>query len=116
MQNQTTPKTTISTLIFPRYKQGTAYKKPPEEQTDIVITRREMARIVMGEHFTLACGKEVNKTYQNWVKNIAVIQTSGYISEYLAEGFLELNYYRRSETEGTKQDDVPDFYYPPYVI
>lgn len=113
---------TFSTVIFPRYSTGPSLDNSEnsnsnnEQTSDITISRQEMARVVLGEHFTLSCGKEVNKTYKTWVKNLAVLQCSGYISEYLAQGFLLLNQYRRSETEGTKQDDVPDFYYPPYII
>ena len=89
----------------------------PNTQNRYKITQKEMAQIVAGRKFKLADkDHEVNGTYDKWVANLKLLVSMCYLSQYLADGFLKWNYYDRSENEGTKQDDVPDFFYPPYVI
>lgn len=89
----------------------------PNTQNRYKITQKEMAQIVAGRKFKLADrNHEVNGTYDKWVANLKLLVSMCYLSQYLADGFLKWNYYDRSENEGTKQDDVPDFFYPPYVI
>ena len=112
----------ISTLIPPYGCAQTDTNqsvKPPEEiqQNRYKITQKEMAQIVAGRKFKLADrDHEVNGTYDKWIANLKLLVSMCYLSQYLADGFLKWNWYNRSENEGTKQDDVPDFFYPPYVI
>lgn len=82
---------------------------------------KELAWIIMGDHFTTSSGDEVNKTYEAWIANLNTLVENRLISRFVANSFIMLNYFNRQRTiiedeTSTHYCDLPKYFHPPYVI
>lgn len=71
------------------------------------IDHRHLGKIAMGKKFEIN-GSTVNSTYGEWVANLDLLVSNGYINECMKVSFLQLNLYNRDHATVEDPDGEPE--------